>query len=416
MAREVLANLQTVRENYRMIDDDFQFAVVVDRYLARSDVSADRKRRFFSGTLTSGESRLDVLVRNLALVADWARPYADDPTPMNLVGFRYQDQGGWLPGSWRDSRVGYGRGKFAMDVNVLWVPKALEATEGILEALNTVGLSTGEALSRLSRDASALAAYRRDPAALEAAVVTWRGARRHFEVRLDVNEVRGHVDAKLATLPPEERDYWLQFLPAEAAAQPLSFLALALDSLGEPIAASSTDPAMELFLEDYTEQILEGSVDPASVTRMLDVFQRAYPVGVFVEGVGPVVVNDAYASAAVQQDFREDLYHSPRVVWGREVNLLVLGLARQIEAAYDASGRLRNDSEELGSYVDVLRRALEVTRQAVEASGMRHNELWSYRIENGTLRPTRYGTSSDIQLWNLTDLAVRFQLDRLPPR
>ena len=399
-----------------MIDDDFQFAVLVDRYLARSDVSADRKRRFFSAALTSGESRLDVLVGNLALVADWARPYADDPTPMNLVGFRYQDEGGWLPGSWRDSRVGYGRGKFAMDVNVLWVPKALEATERLLEAMNTVGLSIEEAVSRLSRDASALEAYRRDPAALDAAIVTWKGARRHFEVRLDVNEVRDHVDAKLASLPPEERDYWQQFLPAEAAALPLSFLAIALDSLGEPIAASSTDPAMELFLGEYTDQIIRGPSEPAHVRELLNPILLPYPVGTFVEGLGPVVVNDAYASAAVQQDFREDLYHSPRVVWGREVNLLILGLARQIEAAYNASGRLRNDSEEMRSYVEVLRRALDVTRQAVEASGMRHNELWSYRIENGTLRPVRYGTSSDIQLWNLTDLAVRFQLDRLPPR
>jgi hypothetical protein len=28
----------------------------------------------------------------------------------------------------------------------------------------------------------------------------------------------------------------------------------------------------------------------------------------------------------------------------------------------------------------------------------------------------RYGTSSDIQLWNVTDLAVGFLLDGLPPR
>jgi hypothetical protein len=127
-------------------------------------------------------------------------------------------------------------------------------------------------------------------------------------------------------------------------------------------------------------------------------------------------VNDAYASPAVQQRFRNDPYHSPRVVWGREVNLLFLGLAHQIEAAYDASGRLRNESEALRSYVEALRRILETTREAVEASGLRHSELWSYRIDDGTLRPVRYGTSTDIQLWNVTDLAVRFLLDRLPPR
>jgi hypothetical protein len=66
------------------------------------------------------------------------------------------------------------------------------------------------------------------------------------------------------------------------------------------------------------------------------------------------------------------------------------------------------------SYVESLRRALEANAAAVEASGLSHNELWSYRIEDGALRPIRYGTSSDIQLWNVTDLAVGFLLDRLP--
>ena len=50
---------------------------------------------------------------------------------------------------------------------------------------------------------------------------------------------------------------------------------------------------------------------------------------------------------------------------------------------------------------------------AVEASGLGHNELWSYRIEGDRLLPIRYGTSSDVQLWNTTDLAVEFELSRL---
>jgi len=52
---------------------------------------------------------------------------------------------------------------------------------------------------------------------------------------------------------------------------------------------------------------------------------------------------------------------------------------------------------------------------AVEHSGLRHAELWSYRVENGKLVPTRYGTSSDVQLWSLTDLAVQFLLHQPRP-
>jgi hypothetical protein len=49
----------------------------------------------------------------------------------------------------------------------------------------------------------------------------------------------------------------------------------------------------------------------------------------------------------------------------------------------------------------------------VDSSGLRHNELWSYDIERARLRPVRYGTSSDVQLWNSTDLAVQFALSRM---
>jgi hypothetical protein len=48
----------------------------------------------------------------------------------------------------------------------------------------------------------------------------------------------------------------------------------------------------------------------------------------------------------------------------------------------------------------------------VNSSGLRHAELWSYVIENNALRPVRYGSSGDVQLWSLTDLAVQFLLER----
>jgi len=110
--------------------------------------------------------------------------------------------------------------------------------------------------------------------------------------------------------------------------------------------------------------------------------------------------------------FRQDAYHSPRVVWGREVNLLLLGLAKQIAAAYDSHGALAQP--QLAAYVRSLRSALDSTLAAVTASHLEHNELWSYRIANGTLLPTRYGTSSDVQLWSATDLAVQYALSTLP--
>jgi hypothetical protein len=60
-----------------------------------------------------------------------------------------------------------------------------------------------------------------------------------------------------------------------------------------------------------------------------------------------------------------------------------------------------------------MRDALRRVNTAVEASGLKHNELWSYEISGGALRPIRYGASTDVQLWNVTDLAVQFVLKRL---
>src|SRR6266550_4225386 len=45
-ARALLSDLQRVRENYHMRDDEFQLPVVVSRYLTNPAVSAARKRAF----------------------------------------------------------------------------------------------------------------------------------------------------------------------------------------------------------------------------------------------------------------------------------------------------------------------------------------------------------------------------------
>ena len=401
-AEDMLRDMQAVRENYRMVDDDFQLPVLAARYLSRPDVPAERKRRFLEAANAEGIARADLLLRNLRHVAERARAYVESPSATNLVGFLHRDTRGFEPGSWRDSRAGYGNGRFAMDVNVVWVPKALNAAQIILQAV----ADSGAAASRMAD----LPEFVRDSARLSAAIETWQGARRHFEVRFSPQQIRRAVDAMLDAWPGPESVYWRARMSAsEAADDSLSFLAVALDSLGQPIPVVNTDPATDLFLEH------EGA-SPATVRPMLDAILREYPVGLMIDSLGPVVANDAYASAEVQERFRADAYHSPRAVWGREVNLLFLGLIHQILALHDEAGRLRTDTGDARSYVGELRDALARTRDAVEASGLGHAELWSYRLVDGMLRPVRYGSSTDIQLWNVTDLAVDFLLAQLPPR
>jgi hypothetical protein len=261
--------------------------------------------------------------------------------------------------------VGYAGGRFAFDVNALWVPAALRAIAGVRPALD-----------------SAAARGLPDSATLARAIDMWDGAVDHFEVALAPAEVASRVQAKLASLPAVERAYWDSVLARSGfPADTLRFLALSLDAEGRPIPIMSTDPGMLLLLQD---------LPPAREADLLRPYLLPYPVGLFVDGLGPLIANDAYAPPAVWQMFERDLYHSPRVVWGREVNVLLAALARRPEA----------------------RAVLAQTLDAVERSGFRHAELWSYKVEGGALRPVRYGTSSDVQLWSLTDLAVQFLLER----
>jgi hypothetical protein len=394
-ARALLRELQRTRENYHMLDDEFQLPILEARYLADSTVPAARKRAFLLERDGAGPPRIERLLRELGLVAEETRAYVADPRAANLVSFVKRDATHWRSASWRDSDAGYANGRFAMDINAIWAPRALEALGDILAALPALGFSRGM-VDSLVPDAAhgALGNYASDSTTLRHAIEVWRGARRHFVVTLSRAEVTRGVDAKLAWLPAPERAYWKQRMAGRSAPDSLTFLALSLDSAARAISIPNTDPATELFLD-------ATGARPVTLD-VLEPFTRPYPVGLFIEGLGPVVANDAFAGQRVWDTFAKDAYHGPRVVWGREVNLLLLGLATALDraAGLPPAGTARALA------------ALRATLTAVRASGLEHNELWSYRIEGERLQPTRYGTSSDVQLWSSTDLAVQYMLSR----
>jgi hypothetical protein len=404
-ARDLLSHLDDVRENYRMVDESLQLPVVAARYLARADVPAEAKRAFLrtAARPEGAETRLGALLRNLAFVAAQAAPYARAPAPTGLVGFHSDPAGGYVSGSWRDSGAGYAGGRFAMDVNVVWVPEALRALETTVAALNRLGFST-DTLVGLARQGSdgALAEYMRDASALARARERWDAAWRWFDVRLPAPQVRERLAAWLAWLPEDERAYWRAVADTVTLPDTLRFLALSLDERGEPIPVMNSDPGSLVFV---------SAPDAEVAARWIEPLMRPFPVGLFVPGLGVLAANDAFATRAVWDAFRADAYHSPRVVWGRELNLLVLGLARQLRATGRSPNAPAGDPRGASERVR-FREDLDRMRAAAEASGLEHAELWSYRTERGALLPVRFGASSDVQLWSLTDLALQYALAR----
>ena len=392
-ARAVLRNLRRVRENYHMIDAEFQFPIVAARWLADPRVPMARKRAFLLDSADSGEPRVRRLLRELALVSQATARYADNPTTAHLISFAPRDSGRWSSQSWRDSNAGYAGGRYAMDVNAIWAPHALESVGTILDALRAAGFSL-DSLAKAQPElgpGTPLGRYVRDSVLLRKAIATWRGANRHFVVALGPSDVRARVAARLAAMPTDEHRYWSGVVEqTNAAGDSLSFLAIALDTDGKPIAVANSDPATGLFLGDDTP------------LRDVRLFVRPYPVGLLIAGVGPVASSDAFAAPSVWQDFDRDRYHGPRVVWGREVNLFLLG----------AASRLANAGNSTAPETRELRAAIDSVSAAVEASGF-HSELWSWEYRDGRVGPVRYGSGSDVQLWSTTDLAVAFALSQL---
>jgi hypothetical protein len=352
----LLRNLQRTRENYWMIDDDFQLPVVAGHYFANASVPEDRKHAFLQRWGAA-------LRKNLAYVARQAAPYAQNPVATSLVSFKRDADGYCHPGSWRDSRVGYAGGCYAFDVNVVWVPQALAAIVAIDSVLRDIGEPGVEQIADVRRAAQ-----------------VWQGSARHFMVGLDSATIETRVRAKLASLPTEERAHWDSVLERAALhLDTLRFPAVSLDSTGQPIPVMTTDPGMWLLLERQDSSVEREILRP---------FLLPYPIGLFIDGVGLAVANDAYATPAVWDMYARDLYHSPRVVWGREVNVLLAALATRHRPG-----------------------AIDSVRTAVARSGLQYAELWSYKFEGGALRPVRYGSASDVQLWTLTDLAVQYLLN-----
>jgi hypothetical protein len=396
-----------------MRDDAFQLPVVVARYLSNPAVSATRKRAFLKDTTDGHGPRIGLLLKELGLVTALAAPYAHEPVVQNLIASPRLDATHWRSISWRDSNAGYANGRFEMDINAIWAPRALESVSQILSSLKTLGFDSGDLLAQAPASArdTPLAEYMRDSASLQRAIQNWRGAAQHFVVSLSAEEIQSKVSAKLQWLPVPERGYWERVLAATAADKsPLGFVAISLDSAGKPIQVVNTDPATALLLRDATDVSPEAI---GVVQRDVRAIMRPYPVGLFIDRLGPVVANDAYTNRTVWEAFRQDTYHSPRVVWGREVNLVLLGLANQVKGAAEAAATRATASAGLTDYISEMRNALNKTNSAVEASGLKHNELWSYEIDGANLRPIRYGASTDVQLWNVTDLAVQFVLSRM---
>ncbi|WP_369942072.1 hypothetical protein [Xanthomonas medicagonis] len=356
--------------DYGMVDDDFMLAPVMAAWLLDSADGRARAAAFLARTTPDGERYGAALARNLAWVVERSAAFAQTPRWDRLIAL----QPGHSAGQWRDSEHGLGGGRYAYDVNAVFVPAALQAiarlqAQGLLQPY----LDPAQA-QRLQRAAGFAERWQRHAPAL-------------FAVARTPQQARAAVAAYAAATGVDPA-------PALAALPrtPLRFAALALDAAGQPLPVLHSDGGFALLFLDPSADALNALVDAQL---------RPFPAGLMTD-VGLLVANPAYAPA-LQAQFGADAYHGT-VVWSWQQAVLAAGLERQLRRSdlpAATRARLLAARQRLWTAIDAARE-------------VRTSELWSWTYRDGRYAVRAFGQdhgdadeSNAAQLWSTVFLALR---------
>ncbi len=360
--------------DYKMVDESFMLAPVAAAWLLEDPRARARAAAFLaSPDRRDGDAvralGADLLV-NLRLVLRSAAPFAADPRAGNLVALKP----GFEVGQWRDSDEGLGRGRYAYDVNAVFVPAALTAAGDLLQSgLLEPYLRAGdrEQLARAS-------AYARIWNAKAGAL---------FEVDVP------HADA-VRQIASYGGQLGVSVAAAEASIDhaPIRFHALSLDADGAAVPIVNSDEGFELLF---------GHPGAAMLDESIAAVMRPFPAGLRTDA-GIVIANPVYAGPEVQARFGKNVYHGT-VVWSWQQALLAAGLDRQLERAdlpRPVKRRLLRTRTELWQVIDA-------------GKAVRNSELWSWRYRDGHYEVAPFGASAAdadesnaAQLWSTVYLAI----------
>jgi hypothetical protein len=361
--------------DYGMIDSSYMLAPVAAAWLlddprGRADAAAflaSPSGRAGDAQETSGAA----LVRNLRLVLQQTRPFAEAPTAQHLLEIKP----GRTTGQWRDSGTGLGNGRYPYDVNAVFAPAALSG----IARMYAAGL-LDPYLTPADREAFAGAGRLAE---------TWRTSAPHFfEVQVPSVEasrdVAGYAKAEGVPDAPALKGL---------GSGPLRFHALALNADGSPVRVVNSDESFELLF---------GSPDPATLSWQIAALMRPFPAGLMTP-IGLLVADPVYADSQEKALFTRNAYHG-LVVWSWHQALLAAGLERQLERT-DLPAPVRAELEEA-----------QKTLWAAIARGkaVANSELWSWDYADGGYKIVPFGASQGdwdesnaAQLWSTVFLALK---------
>jgi len=356
-------------QNYVMIDDDFQFVILTLFYL-ESPIPVSEKKKFLS-KVYKNRTYLEWILANFSFVFEKCLPYYNSLECKDLIRFPFNGKE-YISASWRDSGFGYCKGAYPMDVNCIWAPQALKSIPYIFKSLSQISQTPSWFLKTNLYDFI-------KTGKINDVINKWKETSKFFKVSLSKDEMKFY-------LYHHQKNFDV-FYDKISFPDRINFFAISLKEPNcEPIKLMNTDLGMLFLISD--------NPDYKEMKDFYSLVVLPYPLGLFIDNVGVVCANDKYTNSYIIENFRKDTYHSPRAIWGREVNIIMLGL-------------LKNSQTHRELY-DIF----EEVYYAVEKSKMKNSELWTYVIDNGVYKAVRYPSSSDLQLWNLSSLAVEYNLHK----
>lgn len=355
--------------DYGMVDDDFMLAPVAAHCLLERIQNEAEVQRFLSSRNAAGEQQGAALGRNFMWVIERTAAFSRDPRWENLVSIKE----GRMTGQWRDSEEGLGRGRYAYDVNAVFVPAALESIDRLLGSGLLNPYLSNDQRSALQR--------------AQAQSQIWSTkAPPMFEVTVPAQRARASVSTYGKALG-------LDVTQALAAIGngPVAFKALSLDATGQPVPVMHSDASFALLF---------AVPSSADLDRAVAAMMKPFPTGLLTP-VGLLVANPVFAAQEVQARFTSGDYHGT-VVWSWQQAVLAAGLDRQLarkDLPASVRERLTKARAQLWSVIDAT-------------TTLRTSELWSWSYANGTYKVVPFGQqgghvdeSNAAQLWSTVFLA-----------
>ncbi len=438
-AGEVFKKLYDENYDYKMVDDDFMFPLMLLNYLKRDDIkdkTSFLNRKNDSSMLGKTTDNKIAIMKNFNKVLEKSLPYFEtyreiikDACEENftekehevLVKKLIRIHEGEKVGDWRDSETGMAMGVYPGNVNLYLVPASLKAIYSILRG-DYASFDTIENLKLLAEEnglnhiMKMLDTFTDENISSDfnEFIRVWKKAEEFFRVKLSCEDMRKRVKDFIYENPefsPDDRNVLLslavsfqeictikEFIEGKTPdilKDGLEFYALSLDEDGKPVEVINSDTGFGFILDESDMEEMEHATRVASLN---------YPLGLMTGG-GLLTANPALSgNRELWQILGFGAYHGT-VVWSWQMAMMEKGLLYQ-SRKLPSRGQFRAVKD----MQNLAKRMIEIENKLGE---MRNFELWGVKIDStsGEIRAVPYGEGAEaesnaVQLWSTLALTL----------